>query len=454
MSNKPFISLKSIFKSYDRNNKVLSNFDLDIEEGSFVSILGSSGSGKSTILNLISGFIKPDTGKIFLNGIDIKDIPPNQRPTATVFQDYALFPHMNVFENIAFGLRKMWTEKEGVSNESLMKIKTLHNLAIEKSNGKIKKINSRIDSLSRKALLMKSKLRRMNRQSFLYRVKFWYFRSYVDRINDLDYWKSYWEYYPILAHNKLVNKYSRRPFNEEEIRERVKDIISLVGLEGKENCKHSSLSGGQQQRVALARAIITKPKILLLDEPLSALDEEVREKLQLEIKRLHKQLKITFILITHNQKEALLLSDKIVVLKKGKIEQIGTPSELYDSPINRWVASFMGKANIFLGTYKGPGVVLVGNKEFITDVKEGFAENELVYVMIRPEDYDVVEASQGIVSVQVVEAIYKGQLWELRCNFLNEIIYVEAINEVSIGRTVGLIWDAMDVHVMKLDSSV
>ncbi|OAL10243.1 polyamine ABC transporter ATP-binding protein [Candidatus Mycoplasma haematobovis] len=452
MSEKVFISLRSINKTYDRKNRVLSNFDLDIEEGSFVSILGSSGSGKSTILNLISGFIKPDSGKILLNGIDIKDIPPYHRPTATVFQDYALFPHMNVFENISFGLKKMFTNKSNVTKEVLDNTKRLHNLAIEKSNKKLEKLNVQIKYLSNKALKLKKSIRELDKESVFYKLKLWYLKSYIFRINDLDYWKSYWEYYPILQQKKLSNKYLQRPLNQKEINDRVRNIISLVGLEGKEKVKHSSLSGGQQQRVALARAIITKPKILLLDEPLSALDEEVREKLQLELKRLHKQLKITFVLITHNQKEALLLSDKIVVMRKGNVEQIGTPSELYDSPTNKWVASFMGKANIFNGVYLRPGAVLVGDKEFITDVREGFTANEKVYVMIRPEDYDVVDSSRGIVSVQVIDAIYKGQLWELRCQLFEEIIYVEAINEVMIGKTVGLVWDAMDVHVMKLDA--
>lgn len=451
MSKKAFISLRAINKTYDRKNKVLFNFYLDIEEGSFVSILGSSGSGKSTILNLISGFIKPDSGKILLNGIDIKDIPPYHRPTATVFQDYALFPHMNVFENISFGLKKMFTNKGNVTKQVIDNTKKLHNLAIAKSNKKLEKLNLQIKFLSSKALALKRRLREMNRDGLPYKILFWYLKSYAFRINDLDYWKSYWEYYPILQHKKLSNKYLKRPLNKKEIDDRVNNIISLVGLEGKEKAKHTDLSGGQQQRVALARAIITKPKILLLDEPLSALDEEVREKLQLELKRLHQQLKITFVLITHNQKEALLLSDKIVVMREGNIEQIGTPSELYDSPINKWVASFMGKANIFSGTYLRPGVVRVGDKDFITDVREGFEANEKVNVMIRPEDYDVVDSNSGIVSVQVIDAIYKGQLWELRCKFLEEVIFVEAINEVMIGKTVGLVWDAMDVHVMKLN---
>ncbi|GCE63161.1 ABC transporter ATP-binding protein [Candidatus Mycoplasma haematohominis] len=445
-----FISLKDINKSYSENNRVLTKFNLDIEEGSFVSILGASGSGKSTILNLIAGFIKPDSGKILLNGIDIKDMPPNQRPTATVFQDYALFPNMNVFENIAFGLRKMFTDRENISANIHKTIQAQIDKSRTKSRNKLAVLSCRVNVLFTKREELTKKLANLKEGTWSHKWHSLLLKNINAQINDLDYWRSYWEYYSVLKQKKLINKYTKRPLNKKEIRTRVQRIINLVGLEGKEQASHDTLSGGQRQRVALARAIITEPKILLLDEPLSALDEEVREKLQLQLKNLHKRLKITFLLITHNQKEALVLSDKIVVLRKGQIEQIGTPSELYDSPVNTWVATFMGKANIFSGTYLRPGVILVGNNEFTTDVCTGFEANEPVNVMIRPEDYDVVDEDKGLVTVTVLETIYKGQLWELRCRFLNEIIYVENIDEVSIGKRIGLVWDSMDVHVMKV----
>lgn len=445
-----FISLKDINKSYSENNNVLKDFNLDIEEGSFVSILGASGSGKSTILNLIAGFIKPDSGKILLNGIDIKDMPPNQRPTATVFQDYALFPNMNVFDNIAFGLKKMFTDKENVPARAYKKIKEQIEKSKNQSRSKLFALNQRVSILNAKQQELQQKLSEIpDKKNLSYKWNRLLLKNIEAQINDLDYWRSYWEYYSVLKQKQLVNKYTKRPLTKQEIKERVQNIIKLVGLEGKESSSHDSLSGGQKQRVALARAIITEPKILLLDEPLSALDEEVREKLQLQLKTLHKRLKITFLLITHNQKEALVLSDKIIVLKKGKIEQTGTPSELYDSPSNTWVATFMGKANIFKGVYLRPGVILVGNNEFTTDVCTGFEANEPVFVMIRPEDYDVVADDKGLVTVTVLETIYKGQLWELRCRFLNEIIYVENIDEVEIGKRIGLVWDSIDVHVMK-----
>lgn len=445
------ISLRSIYKSYDKHSYVLEDFNLDIEEGSFVSLLGASGSGKSTILNLISGFIKPDSGKIFLNGVDIKDIPPNQRPTATVFQDYALFPNMNVFDNIAFGLKKMFTDKQVVGQKEHRTIEELHQKAINKSKEKIEGVNKKLKALEIRKKRLEDQLSKLSKGSPAIYWKKILLRNCDLGIVDLDYWKSYWAYYPILTRRKLVNKYTKRPLNKQEIRDRVKNIIELVGLEGKEHHMQHSLSGGQQQRVALARAIVTEPQILLLDEPLSALDEEVREKLQLQLKHIHESLKITFLLITHNQKEALVLSDKIVVLKKGKIEQIGTPTEIYDSPANRWVANFMGKANIFTGIYLRPGVIDVSGSEFTTDVVSGFSQGEQVYVMIRPEDYDVVEISKGFISVVVNEVIYKGQLWELQCLFMDSIIYVEAVNHVTIGSQIGLVWDPADVHVMKYD---
>lgn len=452
MEDRSFISLRAISKSYNKN-QVLENFNLDIKEGSFVSIIGSSGSGKTSILNLISGFTKPDAGKILFNGIDVKDIPPHQRPTATVFQDYALFTHMNVFENIAFGLRKMYTDLEEVKEKDLEIVATLNKKALKTSKQKIHFINKEIERYSN--YLSHYEKQWMSKKSFfpISCFKNFYIKSLKNRILDLDYWKSYWEYYPQLTDAKLKKRYLQRPFKKTEIEKKVFEIIDLIGLNGKEYVDISELSGGSKQKVALARSLIIEPKILLLDEPLAAIDKKIREKMQLELKRLHKKLKITFVLITHDQKEALILSDQIVVLKKGNIEQIGTPNEIYDSPVNSWVANFMGTANLFDGKYIAPGQILVKGIVFQTDIQHGFEINEDVTVMIRPEDYDVVEYKTGIISVEVVDSIYKGQFWELKCLFFEETICVENIDEVKTGKKIDLIWDAIDVHVMKLQNT-
>ncbi|CBZ40156.1 Spermidine/putrescine import ATP-binding protein, ABC-type [Mycoplasma suis KI3806] len=451
----PLLELQSITKRYESKGQIiLDNFNLKIEEGSFVTIIGPSGSGKTTILNLIAGFIKPDKGRILLSGIDIKDIPPHKRPTSTVFQDYALFPHMDVYSNIAFGLRKKRIQLENPLDQKIKKV----NYLLSKS--KLKSIR-KLEQLSRETTkytnLLKKWITYISREStpkrgLYYKCIMFYLGIIKSKLLDLDYWKSWWEYYPILREKELRYKYLSRPFSEEEMREKVKQIISLVGLESYEHSDIDTLSGGTKQKVALARALITEPQIVLLDEPLSAIDKDMREKMQIELKRLHQTLKLTFLLITHDQKEALLLSDKIVVLKKGKIEQIGTPSEIYDSPVNEWVANFMGKSNIFEGVYLSPEEVRVNQLLFQISNVRGFRQNERVKIMIRPEDYDVVELGKGFISVEVIDTIYKGQLWELKCLFFDSIIYVENFNEIKKGAQIDLLWDPIDVHLMKFES--
>ncbi len=271
------------------------------------------------------------------------------------------------------------------------------------------------------------------------------------KLLDLEYWKSWWEYFPILKEQELNYKYLARSFSSAEIADKVNKIISLVGLAGYEKSAIDTLSGGTKQKVALARALIMEPQIVLLDEPLSAIDKDMREKMQIELKKLHQRLKLTFLLITHDQKEALLLSDKIVVLRKGRIEQFGTPSDVYDAPSNEWVANFMGKSNIFEGIYLSPKEVEVNNSIFQLNNITGFRENERVKVMIRPEDYDVVPRGKGFISVTVIDSIYKGQLWELKCQFCDSILFVESFNEVKKGEEIDLLWDPIDVHLMKLE---
>ena len=282
--NKVIISLEGVSKWFG-DKQVLSDIDLKIKQGEFVTLLGPSGCGKSTTLRLIAGFLEPDEGTILLEGRDISELPPHKRPLNTVFQRYALFPHLDVYDNVAFGLK----------------------------------------------------------------------------LSDVP---------------------------EDEIVKRVKKALKMVNMTGYEDRDVESLSGGQQQRVAVARAIINKPKVLLLDEPLAALDLKMKRDMQLEIKEMHKELGITFIYVTHDQEEACMLSDTVVVMNNGKIQQIGTPADIYNEPINSFVADFIGEANILNGTMIRDCRVSFAGYEFDC-VDEGFGENVPVDVVVRPEDLQI-----------------------------------------------------------------
>ncbi len=288
---KKIIEFKHIVKSFD-DQVVLKGIDLDIYENEFVTLLGPSGCGKTTLLRILGGFIEPTEGAVLLNGQDIKDLPPYKRELNTVFQKYALFPHMNVYDNIAFGL-KIKKEAKDVIDQKVMR------------------------------------------------------------------------------------------------------MLKMIGLEGYEKKDITLMSGGQQQRVAIARALVNEPKVLLLDEPLSALDARLRKEMQYELKRIQQEVGITFIFVTHDQEEALTMSDKIVIMKDGEIQQVGSPEDIYNEPANRYVASFIGESNII------PGVMVEDKKVKFDDqifdcVDVGFKDNEKVDVVLRPEDIEIVPKDQGI----------------------------------------------------------
>ena len=302
MANK-IVEFKNISKSFD-GNPVLKDVSLDIGENEFVTLLGPSGCGKTTLLRILGGFESADEGEVLFDGVDIKDVPPHKRDLNTIFQRYALFPHLNVYENIAFGL-------------------------------KIKK------------------------------------------------------------------------FPKDIIKQKVARMLKLVSLEGYENRKIAQLSGGQQQRVAIARALINEPKVLLLDEPLSALDAKLRKEMQLELMWIQKEVGITFIFVTHDQEEALTMSDKIVVMSDGIIQQAGTPSEIYDHPVNEFVARFIGTTNIVDGVIAGDGEVIFEDKRFSCDTT-GFTKGEKVDVVIRPEHLEVVEKERGMLKGIVKSHVFKG----------------------------------------------
>lgn len=340
------IELKDISFEYN-DNIIFENFNLVMETSQFYTLLGPSGCGKTTILNLIAGFIKPTSGKIFINGEDVTDLEPNERNVNTVFQDYALFPHLNVFENVAFSL-----------------------------------------------MLQKKK--------------------------------------------------------KDEIQKRVMDVLSFVNLLGFENRDISELSGGQKQRVAIARAIINKPSVLLLDEPLSALDLKLRTEMQYELKKLQKELNITFVFVTHDQEEALGMSDYIYVLNHGQIMQEGIPLNIYDEPENSFVADFIGESNIFLATYVKEGHVKINNNIFPC-VDTQFEIDDQVEVVIRPEDLTITDTETKAQLKVVVETIlFKGMHYEIVGHDIDQNEWlVHSTKKVSLGQEIYLSFGPNDLHVME-----
>lgn len=340
---------KNIVKSYN-NERVVDDIDFWVKSEEFLTILGPSGCGKTTTLRMIGGFVMPDSGQIFFDGKDLTQIPPYQRPINTVFQKYALFPHMDVYENVAFGLR--------------------------------------------------------------------------------------------------IQKCS-----ESDIKRRVGKMLELVNLSGFEKRKVDALSGGQQQRIAIARALVNEPKVLLLDEPLGALDLKLRKEMQMELKNMQRELGITFIYVTHDQEEALTMSDKIIIMNKGRIQQIGDPVSIYNEPINAFVADFIGESNIFEGTMKHDFSVFFNNKIFdCTD--SGFGKNEPVDVVIRPEDVKLVHPESGQLTGCVDSVVFKGVHYEMLINIGEEKWLVHSTSKASEGESVGLQIFSDDIHIMRKNGVV
>ena len=492
-TEKPFIVLSNINKTFDDGSVVVNNFNLEINKGEFVTIVGPSGCGKTTTLKMISGFEKPTYGAIKIDDIDIKDMPIHLRPTATVFQDYALFPNMTVWQNICYGLKIFRKQIENVDEKILKKVELVYNSAKKESKEKIKQYTKKRNEYRNQLLRLQNEYEKsewnlkntnMRRKQYLselkgivselrgttdkhqiqsikarirtlktnFKKKTPLDRKYdilIAKYNKIDYEIAYWESYPLVKLEACEAKFTTRRLTKEEINYRAEKVINLVNLNGSEQKYPDELSGGMKQRVALARAIVIEPEILLLDEPLSALDAKVKKTLQGELKRLHKELKITFILVTHDQQEALSLSDRVVVMKKGEIKQVGTPNMVYDSPNSPWVAQFIGVANIFDGRYLKPGLVEIFGAQIETDVIEGFLNDENVFVMIRPEDFDVVAITDGIFVAKIIESTYKGLLYEIKCQMPEgRIIIVESTDEVEIGAKIGVRFEKEDVHVM------
>lgn len=347
MSNR-FIDLQNISKSYD-GNIILDDLTLYIRENEFLTLLGPSGCGKTTTLRIIGGFETPDQGKVLFNGTDITNLPPNKRQLNTVFQKYALFTHMNIAENIAFGLK--------IKNKS---------------------------------------------------------KAYID--------------------------------------DKIKYALKLVNLDGYEKRMPDSLSGGQQQRIAIARAIVNEPKLLLLDEPLGALDLKLRQDMQYELIRLKNELGITFIYVTHDQEEALTMSDTIVVMNQGYIQQIGTPEDIYNEPENAFVADFIGDSNIIDGIMIQDELVeILGTKWPCVD--KGFGENKPVDVVIRPEDVELVAPEQGTIIGEVTHVIFKGVHYEMEVMANGFEWLVQSTVMQPVGSRVGIKVDPFNIQIMNKPAS-
>lgn len=365
---KKLIEIKDLTKEFS-GNIVLKGISLDINENEFVTFLGPSGCGKTTTLRIIGGFEDATSGTVLFNGEDLTKIPAFKRTTNTVFQRYALFPHLNVFENVAFGLR-------------------------------IKNSNNR-------------------KQNFFAR-----FRK-----------KEHQE----LPSKKEVN---------EEINAKVLRMLKIVGLEGYEKRSINNLSGGQMQRVAIARALVNEPQVLLLDEPLAALDLKLRQEMQYELKEIQRRLGITFIFVTHDQEEALTMSDKIVVMNGGEIQQVGTPIDVYNEPANRFVASFIGESNIISGIMKTDYLCSFDDVDF-TCVDKGFKLNEKVDIVIRPEDIDIVAEEKGFLQGVVDSVMFKGVHYEIEVITDKRTFLIHTTDFKEVGSKVGLSWTPDDIHIME-----
>nr|WP_325199243.1 ABC transporter ATP-binding protein [uncultured Oscillibacter sp.] len=354
--SKELIRLRDLCMAYD-DELVLDHLNLYINDKEFLTLLGPSGCGKTTTLRIIGGFTTPGSGDVLFDGVRINDVPPYKRQINTVFQKYALFPHLNVFENVAFGLR-------------------------------------------------------MQRR-------------------------------PDPADPKRKTK-----LPEEEIRSRVLEMLEAVSLKGFENRRTDALSGGQQQRVAIARALVNRPKVLLLDEPLGALDLKLRKDMQIELKRIQQQVGITFIYVTHDQEEALTMSDTIVVMDKGTIQQIGTPEDIYNEPKNAFVADFIGESNIIDGVMVRDKLVQMYGRQFPC-LDGGFAENEAVDVVIRPEDIDIVPVEQGQLTGTVTNVTFKGMQYDIIVDFRGFKWLIQTTDHSPVGARIGIKIDPDGIHVMK-----
>ena len=411
--NSYIIDLGHVSKIFD-GVTVVDDFNFYVNKGEFVTLLGPSGCGKSTTLRMIAGFEFPTSGEVFLKGREITRMAPNKRPINMVFQRYALFPHLDVYDNVAFGLR-------------LKKIP----IKLKDENGDpILKIN-------------KQKIKSLKED---YRA--------VKHIKEMPIEEKKAKLEEILENIELAKKtpeqaYKYRKLTDKEIDNRVAKALKIVDLDSLEDRDISTLSGGQQQRVAIARAIVMEPEILLLDEPLGALDLKMRKDMQLELKEMHQKLGITFIYVTHDQEEALTMSDTIVVMKDGKIQQIGTPMKIYNEPKNAFVADFIGESNIYNATMIGKKMVRFLNHDF--KCLDDYPLNEKVDVVVRPEDVEIIKPTKAQLSGKIVTKVFKGVNYQYTMMIGKNELLVKSIVDYPLDEEVGLKINPDGIHIMKKD---
>jgi len=419
------IELKDVTKEFN-GQVVLRGIDLVIEQNEFVTLLGPSGCGKTTTLRIIGGFIDPTSGEVLFDGKDILSVPSHKRPTNTVFQRYALFPHLDVYENVAFGLRVKGANIE--QSKAISQLKKEYQETIKKMKNEVKqaKLELRSKGFDKEAY-----------KEEIYKI-------------DGDLYKKIEEVYnekqEKIHHIKQTNL-NKKDF-EQLVNNKVTKYLKMVGLEGYERRSVSKLSGGQQQRVAIARALINEPKVLLLDEPLAALDLKLRQEMQYELKELQRSAGITFIFVTHDQEEALTMSDKIVVMNHGEIQQIGTPEDIYNEPINTFVAKFIGESNIIPGIMKDDLLVSFDGVDYVC-VDKGFAKNEKVDIVIRPEDIDIVPLGKGILSGVVDSVAFKGVHYEIDVITKDRTFTIHTTDYQKEGTKVDIVFGPEDLHVME-----
>ena len=419
---KPLIELKDVTKEFN-GQVVLRGIDLTIEANEFVTLLGPSGCGKTTTLRIIGGFVDPSEGEVLFDGKDILKTPAHKRPTNTVFQRYALFPHLNVFENVAFGLR-VKNETSTIQNSiRLLEEEYKEKIAKNPENKKELKLELKeaVDKLRDPNYDKKKEIKRLNREKP---------ENYKEEIA------------------KIRETFITKKMLEEELKQKVLKYLKLVGLEGYENRDISKLSGGQQQRVAIARALINEPQVLLLDEPLAALDLKLRQEMQYELKEIQRNAGITFIFVTHDQEEALTMSDKIVVMNNGEIQQIGSPEDIYNEPVNTFVAKFIGESNIIKGIMKDDLLVHFDGKDYVC-VDKGFAKNESVDIVIRPEDIDIVEVGQGLLTGVVDSVAFKGVHYEIDVKTEDRTYTIHTTDYQPLDKKVDITFNPEDIHVME-----
>ncbi|BCR36230.1 ABC transporter ATP-binding protein [Mariniplasma anaerobium] len=423
------IELKDITKEFN-GQVVLRGIDLTIEQNEFVTLLGPSGCGKTTTLRIIGGFVEPSAGEVLFDGVSILDTPAHKRPTNTVFQRYALFPHLNVFENVAFGLR--------VKNDSLSTLEKMREVQ-QTYQAKIKATKDKAEIKSYKKLL-REEISVLRDPNLLVKKEINQLKKELKTTsNPKDLQKRI---------DELSDQLVTRKTLEQDIQQKVVKYLKLVGLEGYDEREVHRLSGGQQQRVAIARALINEPKVLLLDEPLAALDLKLRQEMQYELKEIQRSAGITFLFVTHDQEEALTISDKIVVMNQGEIYQIGTPEDIYNEPANTFVARFIGESNIIEGVMKDDYLISFDGVDYKC-VDSGFSKNEKVDIVIRPEDIDIVDETKGFLSGIVDSIAFKGVYYEIDVKTEFRTYTIHTTDYHGIDSKVGIIFGPEDIHIME-----